>query len=288
MLATDVTKLFARMDRAEQPAVGAGDTVQQRVHRIVDFFGWTGTVLDPAGGGVRTLLATTLAQSAWEMLNRTLDDEIGFVYFTPLGELRWLKRDTWFTIPAPYITLGCGVGYDVLVDTTSTALDRQMRNRVFASRVGGTQQTSISQASIDKYGPYEYGRTDLGLADDGQVGQWAALVLQLYAYPQVVLADVTMQPRLAAEPWKCWKDVLAAKAVTDIARVVWFPPDHPSHVIDTQSRVVGFKHKITRAAWEVTWQLIAANAAATAGSTFHMGPHAQDRLDSNFVLGFAA
>lgn len=288
LLATDVTKTFARYDRPEQPSQGGGETVQQRIHRIVSFFGWTGTVLDPVGGGTRTLAATTLAQSAWELLNRTLDDELGFVYFTPKGELRWLKRDVWFTIPDPYITLGCDVGYDVLVDTTPTALDRQMRNRVSAARVGGTSQLALSQSSIDRYGDYDYNRTDLGLNDDPQVAAWVLLVVQLYAYPQVTLADVTFQPRLAVEPWKCWKDVLAAQAITDICRVKWAPPDHPTHVIDTESRIVGFKHSITRAAWEVTWQLVAANVGASAGAIFHMGPHAQDRLDSGFVLGFAA
>jgi hypothetical protein len=288
LIATDVTKQFARMDRAEQPAIGGGDTVQQRIHRIVDYFGWTGVVLDPAGGGTRTLQATTLAQSAWELLQRTLDDELGFVYFTTKGELRWLKREAWQTIGTPYITLGCDVGYDVLVDTTSTALDRQMRNAVYAARTGGTSQQSISQASIDKFGRYEYNRTDLGLNDDTQVSTWTSFVVQLYAYPQTTLADVTMQPRLAAQPWACWRDVLSTKAVTDVARVVWYPPDHPTHIIDQTSRVVGFKHAITRGLWEVTWQLIAANVSQSAGAVFHMGPHAQDRLDSNFVLGFAA
>lgn len=288
LIATDVTKAFARMDRPEQPPVGAGDTVSQRVHRIVDFFGWTGTVIDPTAGGVRTLQATTLAQSAWELLQRTVDDELGFVYFTAAGALRWLKRDVWFVIGAPFMTLGCDVGYDVLVDATPTALDRQMRNAVFAARVGGTSQQSLSQASIDKYGQYDYNRTDLGLADDTQVSNWTSLVVQLYAYPQVSLADVTMQPRLATQPWSCWRDVLNVKAITDPVRVVWAPPDQPTHVIDTTSRIVGFRHTITRAAWEVTLQLIAANASQSAGSIFHMGPHAQDRLSAGFVLGFAA
>jgi hypothetical protein len=288
LIATDVTKQFARWDRPEQPAAGAGDTVQQRVQRIVDFFGWTGTVIHPSGGGTRTLLATTLAQSAWELLQRTLDDELGFIYFTAKGELRWLKRDAWSVIGAPYITLGCDVGFDVLVDTTPTALDTQMRNAVYATRVGGTSQQAISQASIDKYGKYDYNRTDLGLQDDTQAGQWATAVVQLYAFPQVSLANVIMHPRLDPAPWACWRDVLAAKMITDIARVVWFPPDHPTHIVDTTNRIVGFTHEITRASWEVTWQLVAADTAGTAGTEFHMGPHAQDRLDSNFVLGFAA
>ena len=287
LIATDVTKVFARYDRPEQPAQGANETVQQRVHRIVNFFGWVGTIIDPVGGGTRTLQATTLAQSAWELLQRTLDNELGFVYFTPRGELRWLKRDVWFTIGAPAITLGCDVGFDVLVDATPTALDRQMRNGVYAARVGGTSQQSISGASRDKYGPYDYNRTDLGLADHTQVSLWTSLVLQLYAFPQITLADVTMQPRLAAQPWVCWRDVLSTKAVTDICRVNWAPPDHPTHVIDTTNRVVGFKERNHPRRVEVTWQLIAANPASSAGQIFHMGPHAQDRLSAGFVMGLA-
>lgn len=285
LIASDATKMFSRLDRPEQPAQGAGDTTQQRVHRIVDFFGWVGPVLDPPGGGTVTLQATTLAQSAWELINRTLDDELGYVHFTARGELRWLACTVWATNTAPSVTLGCDVGFDVLVDATPSALDRQMRNAVYAARVGGTAQSAISTASIDTYGRYDYTRTDLGLQTDAQTAAWATSLVQLYAYPTVTLDDVTMAPVVDPEPWKPWKAILALTPITDIVRVHWTPPDlEANHTVDVNSRVVGVSHRITRTSWEVRWQLVNTRPAAQAGRGFTMGPHAQDRLDRNFVL----
>lgn len=285
LIATDATKAFARLDRPEQPAQGDGDTTQQRIHRIVDFFGWAGVVIDPPGGGTVTYQATTLAQSAWELLNRTLDDELGYVYFTAKGELRWLPRSTWTTKVAASLTLGCGVGYDVLIDATPSAIDRQMRNAVYAARTGGTAQAATSQSSIDQYGRYDYSRTDLGLATDVQAAQWASTLVTLYAYPQVTLDDVTMRPDVDPQPWKPWKAILGFTPITDVVRVVWSPPDIPGgYVADVSSRAFGFAHNITRAVWEVKWQLVNTRPAAQAGAVFTMGPHRQDRLNSNFVL----
>jgi hypothetical protein len=285
LIASDATKNLARMDRPESPSAGAGDTVTQRVHRIVDFFGWAGVVLDPVAGGTVTLQATTLAQSAWELLNRTLDDELGYVYLTAKGELRWLPRSTWSTTVPPSVTLGCGVGYDILVDATPSAIDRQMRNAVYAARAGGVTQSAISQSSIDTYGRYDYTRTDLGLADDGQAATWATTVVTLYGYPQVTLDDVTMRPDVDPSPWKPWRAILGLTPVTDVVRVNWSPPDIPTgHVVDVKARVFGTTHHITRAVWEVKWQLVNTRPAASAGAVFTMGPHPQDRLDSNFVL----
>ena len=285
LIASDATKMFSRLDRPEQPPVGAGDTTQQRVHRIVDFFGWPGVVLDPAGGGTVTLQATTLAQPAWEMINRALDDELGYVYFTAKGELRWLPRTVWATAAPPIVTLGCDVGYDILIDASPSAMDTQMRNAVYAARVDGITQSAISTTSVETYGRYDYTRTDLGLATDAQAAAWATALVQLYAYPTVTLDDVTRVPALDPQPWKPWAAILAVTPITDIVRVHWSPPDIPGRApVDVNSRVVGVSHRVSRTAWEVRWQLVNTRPAAQAGAVFTMGPHPQDRLDSNFVL----
>jgi hypothetical protein len=292
LVATDATKTWARYDRPEQSPAGAGDTVAQRIARLVTFFGWPGTVVNPPGGSTRTLQATTMAQPGWELLNRATDDELGVIFLTPDGKLRWLNRETWATIAAPRLTVGCAelaVGgvtpYDVLVDATPTNMDLQLRNSVHAARAGGTEQAVASDSSVDRYGVYDFRRTDLGLADDAQVGAWATKVVELYAFPQVALSDVTMLPGVDAASAAIWSTVLDWQLFTDIVRVRWAPPDLPSHLVDGQLRVVGWRHAITRGEWAVTWQLVAARPMLAAGAIFHMGAHASDRLDSNFVLG---
>jgi hypothetical protein len=106
LVATDVTKQWVRYDQPEQPPTGTGDTTGQRVQRLVDYYQWPG-IVEHAPSSTVTLQATTLAQSAWELLNRTLDDELGYVYFTPEGALRWLNRQTWMIVGAPVLALGC-------------------------------------------------------------------------------------------------------------------------------------------------------------------------------------
>jgi hypothetical protein len=290
VIATDITKNFVRMNRPEQPPVGAGDTVQQRIHRIVDFFGWEGEVVDPPGGSAVTLQATTLAQPAWELLNRATDDEIGYVYFDADGRLRWINRQAWSAVSDPVITFSCPwthpAGFDVLTDAAPSTLDLQMRNTVYASRSGGTMQSATSDSSVDRYGSYEYKRTDLGLNSDTQAADWAEYVVVLYAFPQISLADVTMRPAIEDRSWEVWDGVLGLTMVTDLVRIIWAPPDRPDDVVDAISRVVGLAHRITRNSWEVQYQLVAASALGFSGSVFTMGPHAQDRLDSGYVMGF--
>lgn len=291
LLATDITKQFVRMDRPEQSPVGQGDNVGQRIHRLVDFFDWPGEVVDPPGGSSIILQATTLAQPAWELLNRTTDDEIGYLYFDTQGRLVWVNRAAWSEATDPVIDFGCpyisgGTGFDVLTDAAPSTLDLQMRNTVYASRAGGTMQQAFSQASIDRYGSYEYKRTDLGISSDAQVADWAEFVVVLYSFPQISLSDVTMQPSLDERSWEVWAGVLGITMVTDLVSIKWAPPDRPEDLIHAVSRVVGYSHRISRGQWEIQWQLVAASALGFSGSVFHMGAHAQDRLDSGFVLGF--
>ena len=289
LIASDATKTWARFNAVEQPPTGAGDTVQQRIHRIAAFYQWQGTILDPPGGSPRTLQATTLAQSGWEHLNRTIDDELGAIYFTPAGELRWVNREQLTTTGPPSLVLGCeavdAVASDVLIDATPSKLDWQMRNDVHASIVGGVDQHALSPSSLDRFGPYGYKRTDLGLANNAQAAQWADLVVQMYAFPQVGIEDVTMLPAIDDKSWELWASVLGFVAWTDIARIVWAPPDLPAHVIDGEVRVVGVKHAISRSRWEVAWQTIAAGVLASSGVVFTLGPDTNDRLDAGFILG---
>jgi hypothetical protein len=293
LIASDETKRWVNYDQPEQPPQGAGDTTAQRVQRLVDYYQWQGTVEAGAASSV-TLQATTLAQSGWELLNRTLDDELGYVYFTAAGALRWVNRTTWFQHGAPVIVLGCDAleeagetFHDVLIDVAPSNLDRQMRNAVYAARTGGTTVEALAQSSIDRFDRYDYKRTDLGLADDGQVGTWAQTVLVLYAYPQIALEGVTLRPAIDPRSWEVFGPILALEYVSDLVRIVWAPPDLPENVIDGLVRVVGHKHKITRAAWETTLQTVAAQPLQYAGAVFHMGPHSQDRLDAGFVMGLA-
>jgi hypothetical protein len=290
LVATDETKRFIRYDRPEAAPVGANEKTGARVQRIVTYFDWRGPIIAPASGGTVTLQETTLSDNAWEQLRKTLDDELGYIHVTSTGALRWLDRNVWTTLPDPVLVLGCDdldpAYRDVLLDVSPSTLDRQMRNEIYAQREGGAVTTTSSASSIARFGAYDYKRTDLRLATDAQVHDWANLVLQFYAYPQIGLEDATIRPAIDARSWEVWNSALELQYVSDLVRIVWAPPDLPDRVIDMRSRVVGQTHKITRRSWEMKLQLIDAIALAFAGAVFTAGPHANDRLDAGFVLGF--
>lgn len=278
LVASDAVKNLVGLDRGEQPAEGGGDTVDQRLERTLDYYGWNGSrQLDASAV---TLAPTTFAQSAWELCERATDDEIGFLNITPAGVLRFHNRATWATPGAPRFTIGCTPQdpspWDIVVGAVVGPLNR-IRNAIYATRVGGTMQVARSQPSIDRFGERSYKRTDLGHADDSQAGAWAAYVLALQAFPKGQLATVTVRPVLDPDSWL---DVLGLELVTDRVRVLWTPPGS-SDLYDTAPRVIGFSERIDRHRWELTWQLTMGDIVTR---VWTLGPHPQDRLSDGNVL----
>jgi hypothetical protein len=292
LVATDATKGWVNLNRPEQPPAGAGDNTATRVARIATFYGWAGGIEAGTPAAGLTYQATTFDAQGWELLNETMDQELGVIHFTPEGKLRWVGRDVWLNPGAPVIAVGCppegdpdaAEFFDVVIDAQPSAQDSQLRNDIYAQREGGAVVHAASTASIARHGRYEYTRTDLTMETDPQAGDWANAVLRVNAYPRQALETVTLRPEIAPNSWDAWREVLGVRFFSDVARVVWIPPDNPARVVDTVARVVGFDHRISRDAWEVDWQLIGCDALATKGWTFHLGPNANDRLDAGFVL----
>ena len=136
--ASDYVKDLANRDYGEQPAVGAGETVAQRISRILTYYGWTGpSSLDTS---TNTLQATTLAKSAWELIGRATEDELGYTFIDQTGTLRFKNSDTWSTGADPVLELGCAPDHDAVTDAQVQAASLNIRNAVYASIVGGTTQ----------------------------------------------------------------------------------------------------------------------------------------------------
>ncbi len=292
LVATDPTKNFVKLD---QPGlanpIDSNQTPLQRINSILVRFGWMarGGSYTEVGTSTAKLQGTTYAQTAWELVNRVMDDELGFIYFKPRslgstspGDLVGTNRTVWSTRPPPYaIQLGCGTGLtDIVVDAVPASFDSQLRNAAYASRSGGTMQTYKKQSSIDRFGEQSLQRTDLGLLDENQVLTWAQAIVNFGAYPQTTLDRIVLRADVAPAPWTAWQQVLAAALITSLVRVVF---DAAGYTVDTTERIVGWTHKITASEWSVEWRCVS-STVDTAGVTFHMGPHAQDRLDAGFVL----
>lgn len=270
---SDNTKQLVRLDYPETSAVGGGEVVDARLRRILTYFG----VSYAQRFDVSTvpLQATILAVSAWELIGRAVDDELGYVYFDPNGTLQFFNRANWQTRPASVATVGCPGGLDIVTDTKVASADANLINSVNAARTGGTAQVAKSTASITRYGEWTYSRTDLGVNTDADSALWASALLALSAWPRPRLTDVELTPVFNETSWTTVFNVDIPEPVT----VVWTPPGSTS-AYNVYGRVFGIDHTITYRRWNVQWHL---NYADVFGHVMHWGVHAYDRLDRSNV-----
>jgi hypothetical protein len=268
VVASDSVKTLVASDWGEQPAQGTGETAGQRLQRILTHYGYTGPVnLDSSAV---TLQATTLAQSGWELIGRTTDDELGFVWVDRLGVLQFRNRDTWRILNAPVLAVGCPDGFDCVIDAdVSSAAD--IRNAIYASPVGGSMQIARSEPSVTIYGLHSYKRTDLGVQDDAQAAVWANFLLQLQAFPRAQVEKVTLRPLFTPA---IWPSLLSLDFIKDRVRVQWQPPGQ--YLVDGIARTLGVEHSISRHTWEVGLSLALGDLFAR---VFHWGQHPEDRLN---------
>jgi hypothetical protein len=270
--ASDHTATLVNLDWGEQPDQGTGDTVDERIERILDHYGYLGA--RDLDASTITLQATTLAQSAWELIGRAVDDELGFVWFDREGTLQFRNRDVWRTRPTPVLTIGCPDGHDAVVDADVSA-SGPMRNLINAAATGGTTQTARSDESIALYGVHGHKRTDLGLQTDTQAGAWAEFLIQVSGFPRATLDIATLKPAFTPAMWPALLDL---KLVTDRVHVQWQPPGEP--LIESTGRVASVAHTITRHTWEVDLGFAMADIF---NRVLHWGRHPNDRLNSAYV-----
>jgi hypothetical protein len=254
---------IADLVKRERPELAVPEElVHERLARIVDYYG--GPTLLPATSGVM-LQATTLSGSAWEAIKRTVEAEVGFAYVTPypadplsglflstLIGLRFLPRETWADDTVSPKNLPCGI----IVATSVRASDDQRYTRVTAGRDGDTEHHDVTRSVVARR---EIGlkKTDLALTDAG-LAPWAEFVLAAFqARWTSSLTGVTLRP--AAQP-DTWVDVTGVDLLDERITISWQPdPDtdgglFPPTIIVT-ARVIGIRHSITRARWEVSFNL---------------------------------
>lgn len=292
-------KQLASRDYGQDDApLYAGDTALQRVQHILTRFGWTGTVTQFGPTSTARMAATDFDGSCWQNLTDTADAEVGYLRVTPDGNVNLYTRNYLMALPlpAPALVIGCSStvpGFDIATDLTVQSLEAQLRNAVYASRASqGSGDTPVVQvarsaASIGAHGNVEavYRKDKLELVDDTNVAAWAQWVVGIYAYPEPTPRTVTLLPARVGEPdGHIWRPVLGMRILQDVLRVIWEPPG--SGALDTQSWVMGVTHKITPSAWSVEFDLMA--ATRNAAKRWHIGPHANDKLNDGNVMGWAA
>lgn len=264
----------------EGAAVGAGELSGARIARLLDEVGWpTGRRdLDP---GTATLGAVTMTGSALDLLRTTATAEVGDLWATADGLIRFRDRYRLYTDTSsstvqavfgrdmaggelPYISLG--MSYD----------DSGLINVVRASRDGGTVYESRDDTSRFRYGEKAIEQLSLVLNDDFQVSAWADYVRARGSVPQLRFTNVVIDPRVDESTY--YPQVLT-RDFGDRIRIVRRPPGVTA---DSREQYIrGIHHAFSAPnTWQTTWEL----EAAVSGAPMLLDDAILGLLDHNVLI----
>lgn len=253
---------LAHIDLPEQAPVGAGETSDARINRLLDLAAWPVEWRDVNAGRI-TVQATNLARPIADDLGITADSEGGAVFADRDGRIAFRNRDWFRTDPRAttvQATIG-GDGQDVCAasyETTRSAGD--IVNDVQLARAGGTMQRYVDPGSVATYRQRSYTRSDYICEDDTQIGLLARRILNARASGQVRIPKLTVVP--TDDPAE-WAFVLAVDYGWRLE--VHYPAADGTDWIRTVI-VQGVAHKITPDRWEL--ELRVDDAAATEADTW--------------------
>lgn len=181
LTATDAFKIFSRIDQPIGASVGGGETTKARLNRILDSIDWSNDLRDIALDA-RTHQAVLDGGNVAAQMRLAADSARGDLYVSPLGKVTFSDRSRWYLDPRSLVvqwTFGDGETEISPAGFAEARDDETVYNDVNVSRVGGATITR-RDPTMAAY-PYlwsSYNRSDLTLADDGQVVAYAEEVLR--------------------------------------------------------------------------------------------------------------
>lgn len=237
-----------QVDGAEQSPAGAGETTGARIARVLDNAAWPDTDRRISDGDA-TVQATTLAQNAWSELCVTSDSEIGELWITADGKVRFRSRSEVVAHARnSKATFGDGAGELPLRDLKPRSPGKHIRNTISAARVGGSAQLAEDPASQLAFGKLTLNRTDLTLETDAAADDWANYVLYLLKDPDVEIEQFTVKPRTDD---RLWPQVLG-REIGDRVSVKLSPPGGGDR-LEREVIIRGIAHDITPDDWVTTF-----------------------------------
>jgi len=254
--ATDGTKLLSNYDVAElSNPVGDGETAAQRAKRILDAASWPdGLGFSPNDGGTLRM-GTTMGADSWTQLLLNQDAELGATYIDTAGRFVFKPRDVWVTdsLSATY-DAQWGPNDLRYENVALLSSETELRNIVGAARPGSTEQTVQDANSIARFLRHTYSRDDLPFTNDQDSLTWANLVLQTSAWPEPRIDSLEVLPQI--DPNNLWPVVMSV-----VYGAKWLVTiQTPGMDTPTQApcQVLGWKHKIDREQWRITYALMQA------------------------------
>lgn len=288
--ATDGQKVLNGITLPARTALGLGETTGARISRILGSAGWyTGTEGSVISPGSSTVQATTLGDTAWNLMQVTADSEIGQLYVDGQGRVTFRGRRDMLTDPASNTVQAVfgdlpGTAHPAGTELACAALSRAsddttLGNDIQATISGGTGTLQEAQdaASIAMYlFPRTYARSDLILQDNPAALSWAQWVLYISKSGEDRFENLAVDP--LADPANLWPQVL----VRDVGDRIqgWARPAGVPSPVSRDCFIAGISHTFDAAAssWLTTWTL---QDAAKYGSFLTLDNPVLGKLNSN-------
>lgn len=285
--ATDGQKVLSGVTLpAVTTPVGVNETTGQRVGRALDGATWPAGQRTVSLGTVR-VQATSLGDTAWNLMQAAADAEIGELYMDGSGNVVFRDRngiltDTRSNTPQAVFGDSPGTvqaaGTELAYTSVSRARDdTTMANDIQATCAGGNLQEVQDAGSIAKYlYPRTFARSDLILTDDITTNDWASWVLYVSKDDEDRFDQLVISP--LRDPESLWPQVLGRKLGDRIQ--VWRRPPGVTDPVVKDCFIKGIAHQWDWSAgtWQTTWTL---QDASKYGSFFVLDDPVLGRLDNN-------
>lgn len=243
----------------ESPAVGLGDTIADRLDRVLDEIGWPNDRRAIPPGGVE-LAATSFGVGAWAAMEAAVAADPGDLWIDPEGRVAFRSLvDTLAGATSPEVTFGLSVG-GFPMQRIAPVYDRQLvLNRITYARTGEAESTIEDEGSRDAYtGGVFWSETftDLPHRYQADADDWAQLTLLSQATPELWVSEVVLQMR--GNP--ALQQAVLGLDIADIIRIVVPAPRGNGDPIDRIALVRGVKWAKTRGRnWTCTLTLASAS-----------------------------
>ena len=184
--AVDAFRLAQNAQISTVTGASAGDLSGTRINQILDQIDWPATMRD-VDAGLTTLQADPgTARTSLDAMQTVTDSEYGALYVDVDGSFVFQDRSvTAGSIGGTVTTFnddGTGIAYANAVWKLDDTL---VFNSATVSRAGGTPQTAINQASIDKYFIHSYNLQNLLMQTDAVALDYAQAYVASRAETQV-------------------------------------------------------------------------------------------------------
>lgn len=249
--------LLARAQTAELGvAVGSGETVDARIHRILDAAS-VPLVERDIGTSTVTCQATTLGGNALSMLRAAAASDGGEIWVAPDGRVTfrsWAEMWTsdqrnltqWTLTNAPTgAAAECDYDGDPLVSNDL----RDTISRAILQRVGGAEQDAVDSGLLALYGSRAFSRTDLVNSSDTAVLDLAAAIVATQPTMPVRISSVTIRPDIHTSA------LTMALAARLFDRVTVSHEQITGDTLVRDALVVGVEHRIEDVRWATTLTL---------------------------------